>query len=235
LPPRTGQHLLRCLAISPDGRTLASGSGKNVRLWDVEGKESRPTFRYAGEVRSAAFSPNGKLASGSMEDGVRLWELAIGRELPRIEEPGHVLAVRFSLDGKWLGAYGFGSGVDVIDVATGKRRYRFDDLIDFAFLPDGQAVAGWGRDGTVRFRSLADGREVHSFRGPARPNVTQLPFAFSPDGRLLGIGSFEGPNARKVELWEVATGKVRETFEGHTGAVTALAFTPDGQSLLSAS
>jgi hypothetical protein len=36
-----------------------------------------------------------------------------------------------------------------------------------------------------------------------------------------------------VRLWEVATGQERRRLEGHRGSVHALAFTPDGQSLLS--
>lgn len=51
--------------------------------------------------------------------------------------------------------------------------------------------------------------------------------AFSPDGRALATGGED----RAVRLWDVATGQVRATLEGHTDAVKSVAFSPDGKTL----
>ncbi|KAK2731274.1 hypothetical protein FQN57_003536 [Myotisia sp. PD_48] len=48
--------------------------------------------------------------------------------------------------------------------------------------------------------------------------------AFSPDGSKIVSGS--GDNT--VRVWEVATGKLLQTLEGHSGSVTSVAFSPDG-------
>ena len=38
-----------------------------------------------------------------------------------------------------------------------------------------------------------------------------------------------------LKLWDAATGQLLRTFEGHTGWVTSVAFSPDGTRVLSGS
>jgi len=66
------------VAFSPDGKTIASGSGdKTVKLWDVKTGKLMQTLRgHTSDVTSVAFSPDGKtLASGSWDKTVKLWDL----------------------------------------------------------------------------------------------------------------------------------------------------------------
>ena len=46
---------------------------------------------------------------------------------------------------------------------------------------------------------------------------------------MLASGGWDG----KIKLWDVATLKERASFTGHTDRVYALAFTPDGKTLIS--
>ena len=55
--------------------------------------------------------------------------------------------------------------------------------------------------------------------------------AFSPDGSILASGNDEDA----ILLWDVNTGELLETFEGHTHGVDSVAFSPDGSILASGS
>jgi WD40 repeat protein len=59
--------------------------------------------------------------------------------------------------------------------------------------------------------------------------------AFSSDGKLLVAGGGFNDWAGEVRLWDVGTGTERGRLKGLRTVVTALAFTPDGQTLASAS
>ncbi|MCX5785738.1 MAG: caspase family protein, partial [Elusimicrobia bacterium] len=55
--------------------------------------------------------------------------------------------------------------------------------------------------------------------------------AFSPDGQYALSGSYD----KTLKLWDIATGQLVRTFEGHGNSVTSVAFSPDGKYTLSGS
>jgi len=158
------------LAVSPDGRTLASGSFHNgmgeVILWDLPSGHRRRTLEHGWSC--VAFSPDGKtLASGAKSGGIALWDPATG-QLVR-ELVGHVKgdsSFAFAPDGKTLVACNLQGGVTLWDVKKGlerailtKRRHRVSSV---AFSPDGQTLATGGDDGSVEIWRTATEAEVRA-------------------------------------------------------------------------
>ncbi|MFZ5446883.1 MAG: serine/threonine-protein kinase [Myxococcota bacterium] len=87
---RTKDTLVRALAFSHDGRTLALGrDDKRVALHDAQtGKELRVFEPIDGAVTALAFSPDGtKLIAGSSDGRVTVWSKDGGRPLFTMNDP----------------------------------------------------------------------------------------------------------------------------------------------------
>jgi hypothetical protein len=212
-----GHHFqVRCLAFSPDGKTLVSGA-ETVKLWDMATGQERATLNAAENlVWSLAFSPDGKtLATGNYDAIVKLWDVATCQERAALKEPGADRGVAFSPDGTLL-ALGLANTVTLLDSRTWQKKAAIDftlheqggggGVITLAFSPDGKAIAAGLGDHTARLVTF-DGqtiRESARFMTEAwGPRV-----AFSPDGKTLAIGT------SPLKLWHVATGTVRASFPG---------------------
>jgi len=88
---------IRAMALSPDGKTLATGSSDlMIKLWDMTRTDppcKATLMGHAGPVLSVAFSPDGRrLLSGSEDHSIRLWDVQTGKNLACGQ--GHQKAVR---------------------------------------------------------------------------------------------------------------------------------------------
>jgi RNA polymerase sigma factor (sigma-70 family) len=237
---------VRWVTFSPDGRLLATAEHDNsARLWEsASGKEVRVLTGHTAALDAVAFSPDGKrLATSSWDKTIRVWDSASGKELRVIEgHTGEVYPLAFSPDGRQLVSGGNDKTARVWDAATGKELLTLHGhqgvVHGVAFSPDGKRLATAGWDKLVRLWDVPSGKELMTLTGHT---AQVLAVAFSPDGRTLASasgrwGDFNySPGPGEVILWDVATGKIVAKLGGHTDRIFSIAFSPDGNTLATAS
>jgi len=234
VPPGIGHEGdVRCVAYSPEGSLVASGSRDNtLRLWRIpSGRTVASMKAHTDGVWSVAFSPDGSLlASGGGDHQIRLWHPAAGTLMTILE--GHNSTVQhlaFSPDGRTLAsAGGFDRTIRLWDVATGQLidtlTAHTDAVLCLAYSADGERFASAGYDGVI-----------HLWRSAGAEHLREIPVgqaviravAFRPrDGLLVSAG-----DDRAVRLWNPDTGGLLATWKPHADAVQSLVISSDGRQM----
>jgi WD40 repeat protein len=250
-----------CLAVSPDGRLLASASGDyEAKLWDLSnGRETVPRLAHEGNVTCLAFVGDGKqLVCGDSRGALKVWDAATGQEQAALHgldplrySEGGIRALALSRDGNHLAAvarsYASQEAVlwDLSPVTEPRALSGHHGFVSWVtFSPDGKRLASAGGlydddkkkwlTGEIKIWDVATGRLERSLKGhPNRANRV----AFSPDGRRLASFSFmyrapgQSGIPSEVILWDLASGKKLGTFAESDLDFADLAFSPDGQCL----
>ncbi|WP_433203935.1 NB-ARC domain-containing protein [Dactylosporangium sp. CS-047395] len=187
------------LAVSPDGRHLASAGGSPlperdtaVRLWDLRtGDLERVLPEHPGPVRALRFAPDGTwLAAAGMSDVIRLWDARSGDLRGEISSGAKTVDALIGGAG-WLAA----SGGSLMDDASG-----FVAVWDFGATGPRQR---WRRDGLAEQHALA----------------------LAPGGELLlsGGGTLLGQGADNfVRVWYAESGELYATLVGHGNGVSGI-------------
>ncbi len=200
----TGQD--KALAISPDGRLIASGEYPRGRSAGAVANSAQPdkwVYQLPGGNGSfnPAFSPDGeKIASFSGQATIAVSKAETGDLLHTLETEETGSGLVFSPDSQVLAVGSRDGKIQLWNSTTGAlvttlSSKTSNQIASLAFSPNGRLLAAGLQDTQLRLGALTP----------------------------------------TIWLWDVKTGKLLTTFEGYQANIVQLAFSPDGGLLASAS
>ncbi len=186
---------------------------------------------HAAGVTGAAFIPGGDtVISCSLDGTVRSWDSRAGVPIRTLTSGnGEIQALSVDAAGLTAAISRYDGMITIVSLKNGSERsfsgYRGWSA-DIALSPDAKRVAVWAMDGEIWIFDTASGKRSITLKG--QPNKWGMALAWSPDGKLLAAGRVA------IALWDINSGQVVRTLEGHSHFVRDLDFSSDGRCLASA-
>ncbi len=224
-----GQTLACRGSITPDNQTSVNtlvflDTSTGQELHHLEGRKNyrAPSIAFAPDSKSWAYVD-------CHDQSITLYDVRSGKELRRFE--GHsksAWTAAFSPDGKTLASTDREGTLRFWDTVTGKllpQQGRFHVLSNLCFFPDGKRLLGWF--GVPLRYDIAAGKEVPT---PGRRWDGESIVILSPDGSWVAWANEQ----HVLHLWDAVTFKPVPSASPPERQVDAVAFSPNGNTVVSA-
>jgi len=198
-------------------------------LW-LRSQQETLTLRHPAGVGGPLFVANDtQLVTFGMDDTVRLWDVDSGREINSwkatyLKTKGWPVAYHTSVRTDKIGSIENAHTVRVLEYMTGRTISVITDqsaaIRNFMFFDDGERIATGYDDGVIKLWDSGAAQPFRALRGHIGP-VENIWVAKGAGRMLTRVGE------DVIQLWDLATGRVLNTFRERAGA--ALRFSPDGK------
>ncbi|MBK8092920.1 MAG: hypothetical protein IPK32_13280 [Verrucomicrobiaceae bacterium] len=208
---------VNAVCFSPDGKTLATGSGELSRSGDiaffdlVTGKVTRTwKEKHSDSVLCIDFSPDGRhLASGAADKTVKVTEIASGKQVHLFEgHTHHITSVCYRSDGRVLASAGADGVVSTWDLIIGERKKKIEgwtkEVTSLRYMGATNQIVTSSGDNKIRIIT-DDGGDIRSIAD--LPDFMQAATS-TPDGATLLAGGEDSI----LRLWDSSNGKELITF-----------------------
>ena len=185
------------VAVSDDGKLIAScGADNLIKIWNAAGGAAIASLTgHVQPIVMAQFSGDGSRLVSVAKDEVRLWDVVGKRRLESLESTAEPRGVGFVAERISVGA---ADGTVQLLTAHLERLIDAhpDGVLAMALTPDNGKVVTAGADKTLKLWSLADGKTLATFAGPAE--LTNA-IAVSADGQRMVAGGVD----KTLRVWPI--------------------------------
>lgn len=231
-----GDKWVEHLAVHPGKGLCAVGVGKAVHVLDADGSLVAGFTAKEGSVTGVAFSPDGTKVAGAHYNGVTAWDLVDPEAEPLFFEwKGAHTAVAWSPNGRYIVSATQENELHAWDMETGRdmRMSGYPAKVrNLSFSDDSAFLAAAGAD-TVTSWPFEGG-------GPQGRAPLELGFVFNgvvtrvachPTENRVAAGYSDGT----VLIGDIVKGDAITAKAPGGGPVTALCWTPDGDTVIAGS
>ncbi len=230
---------LLTLAISPDGKTLATaGENGTIVLFDVQtGKLIKRLQKHTKNIQALVFHSNFLISAGD-DQQIIFWSLATAKPKMILKAPAEVNALAISPNGDILASGGEDNNITLWNINTGqiltslKGHKQAISTNGLAFASNGYILGSTSSDHTARLWNVTPDTQITDQNVSLLGHTDILQgITFSPDGNKVATSSADG----SVRLWDVKTGKALRVLIGHKNTVFGVRFLANGTDLITAS
>ena len=191
-------------------------------------------------IWSVGWSTTGQIVTGGCDELVRSFIMPGGFSSPALERQhelrGHALGVTSVTVCSELGivassaldshirVWSLEHGTEVLDIDAGPI-----EAWTVSLSADGRRIASGSQGGNVNMWSASDGQRLATMSTGGK---FVMSVACSPDGKHVACGAADDG---VVSVFDLESEKLLCRFQGHAGSVRSLAWSPDGQLLLTGS
>ena len=221
-----------------------------IQIWDISENATAPIIKdieqdsKKGRLTAIALSPDKRLLATALDEynkayPIQIWNAITGEHLSTLTGSTRILSLLFSPDGKTL-ASGEYKTIRVWDMITGTYRASFKaptNFVTLSFSPNGKLLASGCSDGIIRMWNTEAKQEGWlSIVNQLLPTLTLKAhkgsitnLIFSQDGKTMLSGGGDGT----IRAWETTSGRQKFVCTGHTGAISQLAESEKGETIIS--
>ncbi len=226
-----------CVAVSPDGRWLASGSHEppedsahSLKIWDLASRECVATLEAGGGIWSVAFTADSQRLMSAGRSGVKFWEAPSGRAVPNglpLKGQTAAMAIRAPVlvASPW---HPFANPTPEPLLLVHLDRNIIEPLPVGGWFPavspDGRQLAFLDARHGIQLWDL----EARRFLRMVATNRNLFALRFSPDGRQLAAAG----RMTDARVWDLEKPDQRPQLFPHERNVWLAEFSPDGRTLL---